>query len=158
MKSRKARKNRKSKPVPVSDHSLRSLLSYNMKRSYLSIQHELLASLQKFELRLSTFSALLLICDNPDMTQSQLAQALNIERSGVVLLVDELENRGLISRNRVPTDRRSYALQATPAGTRLRDRAHQRIREREDTLLHGLSADERVLLVGLLERVEAGVA
>jgi DNA-binding MarR family transcriptional regulator len=158
VKKSKPQRQSKSRLVEVSDRSLRAFVGYNMKRSYMTIQHDLLKCLEDFELRLSTFSALLLICDNPDMTQSQLALALNVERSGVVLLVDELESRDLISRNKVPTDRRSYALRATLAGMRLRDKAHARICAHEDALMNGLTETERAQLLQMLNKIERSAA
>ena len=70
-------------------------------------------------LRQTTFSALATIIENPDITQTQLGHALSIERSGVVLIVDEMENADIITRNKVKTDRRSYALRATLKGSQV---------------------------------------
>lgn len=142
--------------IPVNDKTLRGLVGYNMKRSYITIQTDMLKVLGEFGLRLTAFSALVLIVDNPDMTQSQLAAALSIERSGVVLLVDDLENRDLISRNKVPGDRRTYALRATLAGMQFRDRVIAKVQAHEDRLFHKLTDDQKATLVELLNLVEQG--
>lgn len=136
------------------DAILREFVGYRIKRVYIALQGELLKALAEYELRLSTFSALMLIVDRPDMTQSALAAALSIERSGVVLIVDELEGRELIVRNKAPNDRRSYQLRATLAGLRLREKAMKAVAESEDRALGALSAAERETLAGLLARIE----
>ena len=145
-------------PNVIDDATLRGFVGYNMKRAYMSLQNDLLAVLDEFDLRLSSFSALVLIADNPDMTQSQLAAALNIEPSGVVLLVDDLESRELITRNKVPGDRRTYALRVTLAGARLRDKAIAEIHAHEDRFLGKMTADQRTTLIDLLNRIESDLA
>ncbi|WP_321334146.1 MarR family transcriptional regulator [Breoghania sp.] len=142
-----------TEPGSVEPGVLGEFIGYVMKRAYLTIHGDFLASLDHLGLRPGTFSALSIIVDNPDISQSQLARALEIERSGVVLIVDHLEGRELIGRHRVPGDRRAYALRATLAGRRLRDKAATAIREHEARLLGSLSEEEQAQLRGLLMRV-----
>lgn len=132
---------------------LGSFVGYGLKRAYLNFQADFIASVGPLGLRPGQFAALSIIIDNPDISQSRLARALAIERSGVVLIVDDLENRDLISRNKVPGDRRSYALRATPLGVKLRQEAVVAIRRHEDRLMAGLTAEERATLAGLLARL-----
>lgn len=132
---------------------LGTFVGYALKRSYLNFQADFIASLSHLSLRPGQFAALSIIIDNPDISQSRLARALAIERSGVVLIVDELEGRDLISRNKVPGDRRSYALRATVEGETLRAEAVRTIRDHEDRLLAPLSAGERETLADLLSRL-----
>lgn len=132
---------------------LSSFIGYAMKRTYMTIHSDFVASLEHLGLRPGTFSALTIIVDNPDISQSQLARALAIERSGVVLIVDHLEDRELIGRHRVPGDRRAYALRATLAGRRLRDAAVEAIRKHEARVLGSLTGSEQATLRNLLARI-----
>ena len=100
----------------VSDATMRGFVGYQIKRAFNVIQDDLAKTLKPFELRMLTYTALVLIVDNPGMRQSQLADAMDIERPNLVVIIDELERRELIVRDRVPTDRRAYALKATLAG------------------------------------------
>ena len=68
-------------PARPEDGPLRRFAGYVVKRAYMAIQADFQEELAKLELRIATFSALMLIIDRPDMTQSQLAAALSIERS-----------------------------------------------------------------------------
>lgn len=150
-------KNKAEKVVDIAsdvDHGiLSSFIGYGLKRAYMTIHVDFLASLDHLGLRPGTFSALSIIVDNPDISQSQLARALAIERSGVVLIVDHLEGRKLVGRHRVPGDRRAYALRATLAGQRLREEAVTAIRRHEARVLAGLSADEQGSLRALLAKL-----
>ena len=53
------------------------------------------------------------------MTMSQLADVLNVSDSNATGMVDRMEERGFIARDRVPEDRRVVVVKVTDAGTRL---------------------------------------
>jgi DNA-binding MarR family transcriptional regulator len=54
-----------------------------------------------------------------EMTMSHLADVLNVSLSNATGLIDRLEERGLIERYRVPTDRRIVLVRLTPSGETL---------------------------------------
>lgn len=148
-------------PAPVSDlqtigldRALRQLVGYTMKRATNLMQADAARALEPLGLRLTTFSALSVICDTPDVTQSQLAASLNMERSNTVLIIDALEEAGLIGRHRVLSDRRSFALRATLAGMKRRKAAVAALEAHEDDMLSDLNAEDRATLVGLLRRID----
>ncbi|CUH66337.1 transcriptional regulator SlyA [Thalassovita gelatinovora] len=136
------------------DASLREILGYTVKRTSNILQADAAAVLDPLGLRITTFSALVVICDHPDVTQSQIAAALNMERSNTVLIIDALEEAELIGRHRVPTDRRAYALRATLEGMKTRDAAVRALSDREEILLQDLSREERATLMALLGRIK----
>ncbi|WP_319824903.1 MarR family winged helix-turn-helix transcriptional regulator [Thalassovita sp.] len=136
------------------DSRLRDFVGYNVKRASNIMQSNAARTLDPFGLRITTFSALSVIVDCPDVTQSQLAAALNMERSNTVLIIDALEEAGLIGRFRVPTDRRSYALRATLAGIKRRDAAARALTAAEEERLANLSPEERAQLTALLSRID----
>ncbi len=89
------------------------------------------------------------------LSQQALADTLQVARSRMVVLVDDLEQRNLIERHRSLTDRRAYALQLTDDGRQLLERAMAIAREFEDELCQPLQADERHQLVAFLRRLAA---
>lgn len=138
----------------VSHASLEVLTGYLMKRAFNVIHADLVVTLEAFGLRTITFSALVMVVDNPGITQTQLAQGLCIERSNLVVVVDELETNDLIARNPMPSDRRAYALTATPAGQLLRDRVLAAVHRHEAQVLAILTPEEQAVLNRLLRRIE----
>jgi len=122
----------------IDDDTLNELVGYHMKRAFNIIQNDLSATLKPFELRMLTFTALVLVVDNPGLSQSQLASAMDIERPNLVVIIDELEQRRLIVRDRVSTDRRMYAIKATLSGRRLARKALVATKAHETKLLAGL--------------------
>ena len=134
----------------ASDETLQRFVGYHLKRAFNVVQADLTQTLKPFDLRMLTYTALVLIVDNPGLSQSQLADAMDIERPNLVVIVDELEQRELITRTRVPTDRRAYALQSTLKGQRLLKRAVDAVTAHEATLFQGIDAETRETIVAAL--------
>lgn len=145
----------KTPPRPaVTDAALRGLVGYGMKRAFMVIGADLARTLEPHGLRMLTFTALTLVAGNPGLSQSQLAEAMQVERPNLVVIVDQLEAAGLITRDRVPTDRRAYALRVTAEGARRLAEASAAVASHEAALLAGLTAQERATLMALLNRIE----
>lgn len=143
--------------VTVSDAALRDLFGYTLKRTFNAIQADLALTLRPFELRMITFSLLAVIVDNPGLRQSQLAQVLAIERPNMVVLIDELERRELITREREPADRRAYALTCTLAGRRLYDAARTAVLAHEEQFLQQMDRDQINQIIASLRKIERNV-
>lgn len=97
------------------------------------------------------FSTLTLVGANPGLSQTVLSRAVGIERSSAVAIIDGLEQRGLLERRR--PDRRSHALHLTAAGKRLLARLKPQVTAHDAAIAASLSAQEKRLLVDLLDRL-----
>jgi DNA-binding MarR family transcriptional regulator len=87
------------------------------------------------------------------LSQQGLAEALHMHPSGLVAIIDELEERGLVKRQDSLDDRRTYELHLTDKGqVALRDigRVGQ---EHNESLCAALSQREREQLTGFLRRI-----
>lgn len=71
---------------------------------------------ERFGLRSGSFSTMALIAANPGCAQSDISRETGLDKSVVVALVDELEQRGLAQRMRSQDDRRRNVLTLTDAG------------------------------------------
>ena len=60
----------------ISDKTLRTFVGYHLKRSFNVIQSDLIETLRPFDLRMLTYTALVLIVDNPGLNQSRLARVM----------------------------------------------------------------------------------
>ncbi len=100
--------------------------------------------------------ALTLLDQRGPMTQHAVGAALRLDPSNVVGLLNELEERGLITRRRDPADRRRHIVELSSTGAEELCLAQARLSRVEDDLLSALSAEERATLYWLLARaVEA---
>src|SRR3954453_21073168 len=102
------------------------------------------AALVDVGLRVRQYSVLVLADDSTDgVSQRDLAEALGLDPSQVVALVDELATAGLVERRPSPTDRRAKLVAATAQGVRVRRRADERAAAGVQLQLGGLTPEEQ---------------
>src|SRR3984893_22845 len=99
--------------------------------------------------------ALKLLSEGPQ-SQQGLADALSLDPSNVVGLLNELEERGLIVRRRDPADRRRHIVELSRLGVKELAAAYDLVSLVEDDVLGALSAGERVTLYRLLQQALNG--
>ncbi len=87
------------------------------------------------------------------MSQRDVSQAIGIDASDVVDLVDRLERAGLLRRRRHDHDRRRNVLEVTTQGRRAIERFEAVSRRVDDVILEPLDAIDRAALRRLLLRV-----
>jgi DNA-binding MarR family transcriptional regulator len=93
--------------------------------------------------------------DQPLRGQAVLAEAIGADKTRIIDVLDDLQERGLIRREPDPADRRARLLALTPAGRRLRDQVRRAIRREEQRVLKALPADERAVFLRALQRLAA---
>lgn len=105
-------------------------------------------------LKSGEFSVLHTIGLNPGVRQGTLAAAMHIKPGSMTKLVRQMEDKGLVRREIPDDDRRSVLLHITKQGEEFvagnRDAFFGT--EREQTLLLGMSEQERLALARLLRR------
>jgi len=136
------------------DQSLRELTGYRLRRSTSAALSKMKSVFAKFGLRRTTYSTLALIVEYPGLRQSQLAETLGIERPNFVQIVDELEKTGLVFRKPAEDDRRAYAMQPTPDGIVLFNKARTAVQQVDEKLTSGLSPEQLLALQSALKTVE----
>jgi DNA-binding MarR family transcriptional regulator len=100
--------------------------------------------------------ALSYVRDHDGGPQQEIAEALCMDANNVVLLLNELEQRGYVSRLRDPSDRRRHLVGLTSVGHKALDDAELKQESIEDEVLQALDADERATLWQLLGRALRG--
>jgi len=101
------------------------------------------------------YAVLALLEEDPRETQAAIADALGYDRSHVVRLLDELEERDLVVRKRDPEDRRRHVVKMTPEGRKMLAKLRAIVARLEDHFLAPLDRDERAVLHALLVRLAA---
>jgi DNA-binding MarR family transcriptional regulator len=96
---------------------------------------------------------LTMVTELEPMTQKALSDALRIDRTTMVALIDDLEGRGLVVRNRHPRDRRAFLVCPTDAGRAAQVAAVAILDEQQSRFLAPLTQEERVHLGQLLNRL-----
>lgn len=111
------------------------------------------AALVEFGLRVRSYSVLALAAGGGRPSQRELAEYLRLDPSQVVALVDDLQRRGLVSREPDPADRRANVVVATAEGEELFARARVAVRAAERQQHAGLSEADRARLAELLHLI-----
>jgi len=93
------------------------------------------------------------LVESGPQSQIDLATATGTDKTAMVYLLDELEQRGLVRRVRNPDDRRMFLIHLTAAGRTTQHRAAAGLAEQADALLEPLDTSERRQLVELLTRI-----
>jgi DNA-binding MarR family transcriptional regulator len=132
---------------------LTSLLGYHLRRAQVAVFQHFAATMGAAAITPGQFGVLAVIGSNPGLSQTQLGNALDIDRSTVVAVIDRLESRGLVVRAASPSDRRSHALRLSDEGTSLLHRLEELVRNHERHIARDLSADDKQRLIDLLSRV-----
>jgi DNA-binding MarR family transcriptional regulator len=89
----------------------------------------------------------------PGQSQRGLADALGMHAPRLVALIDELEDRGLVVRDRDIDDRRNYAISLTDEGRGTLAELARVAREHELAIVAALDDDDRSQLLVLLRRL-----
>jgi len=132
---------------------LETLLGYNASRAAHTLVSHFIRGVGSFELRTVDFSVLSVIGHWPGVTSRQLCQQLNVLPPNMVVLLRELDKRGLIERQPHPTDRRAVGLLLSTRGKALMKKAEKAASEADLKGTAHLSAAERKTLTRLLQKI-----
>lgn len=136
--------------------ALDGLVGYAVRRAQLYIYEDFVRSLQAWNITPPRFSAMTVIAHNPDLKLTELARILGVARSGAVLLVDTLEDMGMVARHPSPTDRRAFRLVLTDKGVTTLREITEAVTAHDARVTGHLSAQERQTLLALLNKLAAG--
>src|SRR5215467_14698625 len=99
------------------------------------------------------FATLMLIGRNPGISQTALSRANGRDKSSLTPVLNDLERRGLVLRERTSADQRAYRLSLTPAGRRLLAELTRCARVHERNLDRVIGVRERDGFVRVLKRI-----
>lgn len=108
-------------------------------------------------LSLGSCKALVTLSRNEGATQTRLAELSDTEPMTLVRIIDRLEGDGLLERRADPADRRAYRLHLKPAAKPVLDEIFRVADRVRGEALGGLSSEERLQLVDLLERLHVNL-
>ncbi|MGI8711993.1 MAG: MarR family winged helix-turn-helix transcriptional regulator [Solirubrobacteraceae bacterium] len=94
---------------------------------------------------------------HPGSPQQDLADALGVDANMVVLVLNEVEDRGWAQRRRDPHDRRRHRVEITTEGRAALKRTEKAQQAIEDEVLGALDPEERATLADLLGRALSGL-
>jgi DNA-binding MarR family transcriptional regulator len=109
-------------------------------------------------LSVSGFLVLVVLDDEGPDTQTRLAERLSIDRSAMVAVVDELEEKGYVERRRSKGDRRTVPVHVTKLGSKAAARARAVTDASNHRIFAGFSPKDEEVFYDLLVRMADSAA
>jgi DNA-binding MarR family transcriptional regulator len=125
-------------------------VGYVVRRAQVWMFKDVKRAFEGLDISPAQYSVLKIINANPGLAQARVADALSIERARLVLMLDRLQDRGLIERARSEADRRSHALHLTDSGRELLGRLHALIREHDRRVMERIGPEGAAEIVRIL--------
>jgi DNA-binding MarR family transcriptional regulator len=136
--------------LPPSMRDRVPFLLYRASEISLSLANEMLAEMA---LNARQAGILTMVTELEPMTQKALGDALRIDRTTMVALVDDLEDKGYVARQRHPRDRRAFLIHPTDSGRAAKVAAVRILDEQQRRFLAPLTPAESGQLAALLTRL-----
>lgn len=144
----------KAKKTPLSVGVLDTLIGFHLAKARVTTQALFLRHVgQPLNLRPVEYSLLMLLHANTGLTPKQLCQMLALSGPALTMLLDRMQERGLIERVRSEVDRRSQQILLTTAGQDFVAELVRRTPLLEDKIGESLTPAERAMLIELLGKV-----
>jgi DNA-binding MarR family transcriptional regulator len=137
-------------PQPLCDN-----LCWLLSRASYTLTTELTAALEGLGIS-PRAHAVLAAAATGEHTQTELAKTVGLDKTTMVVTLDELEAAGLAERRPSPTDRRARVIAVTKAGRRKVEEAEAIGDAIRDDVLSALPAKERAAFLAALTRLVGG--
>jgi DNA-binding MarR family transcriptional regulator len=99
-----------------------------------------------------SLTVLSLVAANPGSSQTALAGRAGLNKSALVGIIDQLEQRGLIARDRSATDRRRYGVTVTAEGEQAMQALFAAVNREEQPIRDALGERDMAALLTMLDQ------
>jgi MarR family transcriptional regulator, transcriptional regulator for hemolysin len=130
-------------------------LSMLLNQASYALTSRLSAALEEVGLSVRVYCALAKAAEG-EYTQGRLAELAWMDKTTMVVTLDEMEERGLAERRLSPHDRRVRVIATTAKGRRLLERADRIVQEVYDGLLADVAPRQREAFVAVLQGLVDG--
>jgi DNA-binding MarR family transcriptional regulator len=119
----------------------------------MAVKMQVIEELEQAGCGIYEYAVLAMLSEGAQETQAALADALSIDRSQLVSVLDDLEEHGLVERKRDPNDRRRHTVSMTAEGKSRLVTLRTTVKRIEDSILEPLDMKTRKALHEALHRV-----
>ena len=132
---------------------MNEFVGYNCRRAFAAIEPFFRKHMAPYSLRPGDFAVLTVLMANPNISPKRVAQEINVSPPNLAPLLDRLEQRGLLLRERNAQDKRYQTLALTAQGETLCTKAEKAAVDLELEATGMLSEGERAELIRLCQKI-----
>ena len=137
-----------ARPGPLAD-----LIGFHLRKAQNASFQAFARRVGQTDLSPGTFALLTLIRHNPGISQTALSRADGRDKSSLTPALNALERHGLILRQRLPNNRRTYALSLTPAGEHVLVELGKHAEAHDRSLDRIVGLQQKARLIQILRRI-----
>lgn len=131
--------------------TLRDLIGYNLRRAAQVMVKDFAESMKDQDVSPAQYRVLAWISLHPGRNQSEAAAAIGMQRTNFAPIIEEMERRGFVTRERA--DGRSNALNLTSKGAAMARLINRKIELHEKKFSALMTAEEKTVLLSVLARI-----
>jgi DNA-binding MarR family transcriptional regulator len=147
--------------VPTTPHvegdedigEIRNIVGFHIRLAHGAVYRHFTETFTDLDLTQKQVSVLWLVADHPDISQTDLAQRMRMDRATTMAIVNRLEARGYLVRGQSANDGRKQTLNLTDAGRAALVVAKEAITEHERWLKSRFTEKEVSSLIEMLSRI-----
>jgi DNA-binding MarR family transcriptional regulator len=142
----------------ASDYGMHNSVGYMVRRTSNMVLPQMEAMFGDADITFSQWMVLMTLREWGQSTAAEIARNICHDAGSLTRMIDQLEERGLITRLRSEADRRVVMLTPTPKGAALVESVLPQVVDFWNKLLGGFNQDEIKTLIKLLSRLTAAAA
>jgi len=132
---------------------LNDIVGFHIRLAHGAVYRHFSETFADLDLTQKQVSVLWMVDDHPGVSQIEVGSRLRMDRATTMTIVNRLQSRGFLRRERSETDGRKQALYATDEGAKALGKAKVAIHEHESWLKSRFTAEEIDKLVEMLARI-----
>lgn len=133
--------------------ALDTILGFHIRLAHGAVYRHFAETFADLDLTQKQVSVLWLVADHPGISQTDLGGQLRMDRATTMTIVNRLQQRSYLRRERSAVDRRKQALFVTPAGAAVLGQAKSCVAAHEEWLKSRFTPQEVEKLVEMLARI-----
>jgi DNA-binding MarR family transcriptional regulator len=133
--------------------SIQDSLGFKLAKALQNIDESFAKELTDTGITSKHYGTMLIVKENPGITQIEAAKIQRIDRTSIGQLIDLLEEKQLLMRSKHPSDRRAYCLQLTKQGDEVIYSLWNSMKKCEDEMLSVLDSKEKNLFIDLINKL-----
>ena len=123
--------------------TLNGLIGFQIRQAQLQVFNHFRKSVGMAGITPGQAGILILIRNNPAISQAALARAIGVERATLGQIITDMEAKSWVERHPSHSDKRSYALKLSSSGMAFLEQVLEKISTHEQDITAHLSANER---------------